>query len=57
VLRYENERDLLDASRAVGPMVPADDAIEVPTDGLAPEQVLDRLESLVRSRMNPAHVS
>ncbi len=57
VLRNQNERDRRDASRAVGPMVRADDAIEVPTDGLAPEQVLDRLESLVRSRMNPAHVS
>lgn len=57
VLRNQNERDRRDASRTVGPMVRADDAIEVPTDGLAPEQVLDRLEALVRSRMNPAHVS
>lgn len=52
VLRNQNQRDERDASRAVGPMVAADDAIEVSTDGLTPEQVLDQLESLVRSRMS-----
>jgi hypothetical protein len=29
----------------------ADDAIEVSTDGLSSEQVVDRLEALVRRRM------
>lgn len=57
VLRKQNERDRSDASRAVGPMVPADDAIEVVTDGLTPEQVLDRLEALVRERSRQTSVS
>jgi cytidylate kinase len=53
VLRHQNQRDQRDATRDVGPMVAASDAIEVPTDGLTPEQVLDRLESLVREKMDP----
>jgi hypothetical protein len=32
--------------------VPADDAVEVATDGLSPEEVLDRLEALVREKMS-----
>lgn len=51
VLRRQNERDRSDAGRAVGPMVAADDAIEVATDGLSPDEVLDKLEALVRSKM------
>jgi cytidylate kinase/pantoate ligase/cytidylate kinase len=51
VLRQQNTRDQSDASRETGPMVAAEDAIEVPTDGLSPEEVLDRLESLVREKM------
>jgi cytidylate kinase/pantoate ligase/cytidylate kinase len=51
VLRNQTRRDASDAGRAVGPMVAAGDAIEVPTDGLTPEQVLDRLEALVREKM------
>lgn len=50
VLQKQNERDQRDASRAVGPMVPADDAMEMVTDGLTPHEVLDRLEALVRER-------
>lgn len=50
VLQKQNERDQSDASRAVGPMVPADDAMEMVTDGLTPHEVLDRLEALVRER-------
>jgi cytidylate kinase len=53
VLRTQTQRDQSDATRAVGPMVAADDAVRVPTDGLTPEQVLDRLESLVREKMTP----
>jgi cytidylate kinase len=52
VLRHQSQRDRGDASRPVGPMVAAVDAIEVSTDGLTPEQVLDLLESLVRSKTN-----
>jgi cytidylate kinase len=54
VLRHQNQRDERDASRAVGPMVAAADAIEVSTDGLTPGEVLDRLEELVRQKMTPA---
>jgi CMP/dCMP kinase len=55
VLQRQNERDERDASRAVGPMVAADDAILVSTDGLTPSQVLDQLESLVRSKMTASN--
>lgn len=51
VLRQQNRRDASDAGRDVGPLVPAPDAIEVPTDGLTPEQVLEKLEALVRGKM------
>ncbi|MBX3414991.1 MAG: (d)CMP kinase [Pirellulales bacterium] len=53
VLARQNERDASDAARDVGPLRAADDAIEVLTDGLSFEQVIDRLEALVRSRMQP----
>jgi cytidylate kinase len=51
VLRHQNQRDERDASRTVGPMIAALDAIEVSTDGLTPAEVLDRLEELVRQKM------
>lgn len=51
ILAQQNQRDARDASRRVGPMVAATDALEVSTDGLSPVEVVDRLESLVRSRM------
>ncbi len=51
VLRHQNQRDASDAGRDVGPMVAAADAVEVATDGLSPDEVLDRLEALVREKM------
>lgn len=51
VLRDQTRRDKSDATRSVGPMVAASDATQVATDGLDPERVLDRLESLVREKM------
>ena len=54
VLAEQQVRDARDAGRAVGPLVPASDAIEVATDGLSPDEVLDRLERLVRARMSDA---
>ncbi len=51
VLRRQNERDASDEGRTVGPLVAAADAVEVATDGLSPEEVLDRLEALVREKM------
>ena len=51
ILARQNERDARDAARQVGPLVAAADAITVSTDGLTPEAVVDRLETLVRERM------
>jgi CMP/dCMP kinase len=48
VLAAQELRDREDASRAVGPLVPAADAVEVSTDGLSLDQVVDRLEKLVK---------
>jgi CMP/dCMP kinase len=51
VLADQNDRDRRDASRDVGPLKPADDAVEVNTDGLTADEVVDKLEALVRARM------
>jgi cytidylate kinase len=47
VLAQQADRDRRDAARPVGALVKAADAVEVWTDGLAPEQVVDRLECIV----------
>lgn len=54
VLAQQAVRDQNDFTRAVGPLKAAEDAIEVYTDGLSPDEVVDRLEALVRSRMSSA---
>ena len=51
VLTEQTQRDQRDANREIGPLRPAPDAIEVITDGLRPDEVVDQLESLVRTRM------
>jgi cytidylate kinase len=51
VLQKQNQRDESDANRAVGPLTPAVDAIHFSTDGLSQDEVIDRLEGIVRSRM------
>jgi CMP/dCMP kinase len=51
ILAQQTQRDVRDASRSVGPMIAADDAIEVSTNGLTPEQVVERLEAIVRGRL------
>ena len=51
VLAKQNARDESDRSRKVGPLAAAADAVEVLTDGLSTEQVVDRLEELSRARM------
>jgi cytidylate kinase len=43
-------RDLLDASRESAPMTRAADAITLQTEGVNPEEVIDRIVSLARSR-------
>mgnify|MGYP002622805330 FL=1 len=54
VFAEQNRRDLRDSSRDVGPLVEPDDAVVVWTDGLTPEEVVERLESLARARMASA---
>ena len=51
VLAAQERRDRQDASRPVGPLVSAADAIEVCTDGMTLDQVVDRLEELARRKM------
>jgi cytidylate kinase len=50
VLAAQRRRDREDAGRAVGPLVPAPDAVTVSTDGLSLEEVVDRLELLAREK-------
>ncbi len=47
VLAEQNDRDQRDARRPQGRLLRAQDAIEVRTDGLTQQQVVDRLEELV----------
>lgn len=51
VLRQQAERDHSDRSRSVGPLLAAPDALRVSTDGLTEEEVVNRLEAIVRERM------
>ena len=51
ILAAQQRRDHEDATRPIGALLRAEDAVEVLTDGLTQEQVVDRLELLVRSRM------
>jgi len=55
VLRMQNARDLRDATREVGRLERAGDAVEFFTDALTTEEVVDQLESLVRRRMPDPH--
>lgn len=51
LLAQQNQRDESDASRTVGPLARPADAVELCTDGLSQEEVIDRLEAIVRARM------
>lgn len=51
VLSEQEERDRQDCNRPVGALRRAADAVEVNTDGMTPEHVVDRLEEIVRARM------
>ncbi|MEZ6070037.1 MAG: (d)CMP kinase [Pirellulales bacterium] len=51
VLSGQRQRDERDWNRDVGPLKKAPDAVELSTDGLTAEQVVDRLEEIVRCRM------
>ncbi len=48
VLEKQRQRDRRDVERTFGGLAKAADSIEVNTDGLSPEQVVDRLEEIVR---------
>lgn len=50
VLERQTERDRNDMARPVGGLRKAADSIEINTDGLSRDEVLDRLEALVRSK-------
>ena len=47
------ERDRSDQKRQFGPLVPADDAIIIDTSDLNVDDVVDRVERIVRQRMRP----
>ena len=50
VLAQQDERDRRDEARPVGRLFKAADAVEVLTDGLTLEQVVERLERIVRQK-------
>ena len=50
VLEKQRNRDRRDVERTFGGLAKASDSIEVNTDGLTPEEVVDRLEEIVRDR-------
>jgi cytidylate kinase len=50
VLREQRERDARDASRAIAPLRPAEDAILIDSTGLSVDQVVSRMEEIVRRR-------
>lgn len=54
VLRKQRLRDQRDVERQFGGLLKAVDSIEVCTDGLTPEEVVDRLEEVVRGRLSPS---
>jgi cytidylate kinase len=51
VLAQQNQRDHRDRTRSEGALVKAIDAVEVCTDGLTLEQVVERLEEVVADRV------
>ncbi len=54
VLAQQNHRDLRDATRPEGALIRADDAVEVCTNGLTLEQVVERLKEVVEARSQEA---
>jgi len=49
ILAQQNERDERDATRPVGRLLKAADAVELVTDGLTTDEVVNRLEEIVRA--------
>jgi cytidylate kinase len=48
ILEAMKRRDLIDSSRAIAPLRPAEDAVIVNTDGLEICEVLSRVKNLIR---------
>ncbi len=57
ILAEQTLRDQRDSTRAVGPLVKAVDAVELWTDGLNEDQVVDRLLEMVRDRLASVSVT
>lgn len=55
VLAQQDERDRRDESRPIGRLLKARDAVEVFTDGLTLDQVVERLEGIVRQKAVVIH--
>lgn len=51
VLADQRARDLRDSSRAIAPLRRAEDAVEINTDGLSIEEVIDRVMELLTARL------
>ena len=52
ILQQQNQRDQEDTERPVGGLRMANDAVELVTDGMTLEQVVQRLESIIRGRLS-----
>jgi CMP/dCMP kinase len=52
VLAQQDERDRRDAARPVGALIKAADAVEVPTDGLTLDEVVEQILRLVMQTSN-----
>lgn len=52
VLAQNAARDFRDSNRSVGRLIKAEGAVELYTDGMTTEQVIDRLEQIVRESQN-----
>ena len=50
LLKAQQERDQRDRARVIAPMIPAADAIHLDSTGLTVQQVVDRMEEVVRAR-------
>ena len=50
VVEKQRQRDERDATRPVGALIQADDAVVLSTDGMSPEEVVDRLYEIVEQR-------
>jgi CMP/dCMP kinase len=52
VLAQNAARDFRDSTRSVGRLIKAEGAVEVYTDGMTTDEVIDRLEEIVRASQN-----